>query len=99
MGKSNSIPFLKSGSTQLLEDSPLQGAIAPSYTERFFSGMTKSGSIPSTFPKPSQVRHAPNGLLNEKKLTDGISNCIPSSSKRSEKLLVSCPGTVILQSP
>src|SRR5690606_2782224 len=60
------------------------GATAPSYTVRLLSGITKSGSIPSTLPKPSQVWQAPYGLLKLKKLTEGSSNTIPSSSKRSE---------------
>ncbi len=52
------------------------------------SGITKSGSIPSILPKPSQVGHAPIGLLKVKKLTDGSVNNISSSTNLFEKILL-----------
>ena len=36
-----------------------QGAMAPSNTDRLLSGITRSGSMPSTEPKPSQGWQAP----------------------------------------
>jgi len=47
---------------------------------RRLSGITRSGSIPNTWLKPSQVGQAPKGLLNEKRLGTGSSNTIPSIS-------------------
>ena len=47
---------------------------------KFRFGITKFSSMPITFPYPSQVGHAPIGLLNEKKSTVGSAYTTPSSS-------------------
>ena len=59
MGKSKRMPFFSSGFSHSPCFSVRQGAMAPSYTVRLLSGITKSSSMPSTEPKPSQVWHAP----------------------------------------
>jgi hypothetical protein len=41
--------------------------------------------MPITLPNPSQVWHAPKGLLKLKKFTEGSVNDIPSNSNLSEK--------------
>ena len=41
----------------------VQGAIAPSLSERFGSGTTSSMSMSITLPKPSHSGQAPSGLL------------------------------------
>ena len=75
-------------SFHLLMLSPLQQAIALSKIVFDLSGITRSSSIPTTFPYPSHFGHAPIGLLNENRWSVGLSNSMPSSSKRVEKDLV-----------
>src|SRR5688572_28822686 len=88
MGKPDDLDVFIKLSLHLPSFSPFQGAMAPSYTLKRLSGITRSASIPSTRLNPSQVGHAPTGLLKEKRSGTGSSKIIPSSSKRLENCIL-----------
>src|SRR5918996_6573203 len=70
--RSRSIPYFSASAERTLPWYSVcelaQGTTAPSLTLRSAFGTTRSGSISSRLPSPSQRSHAPCGLLNEKVL-------------------------------
>ena len=83
MGKSYFALSRMKWSFHSLNFSPRQGATASSYTLRPLSGITRSASMPITWPKPSQVGQAPTGSLKLNRLGEGSSKVIPSRSNLS----------------
>ena len=75
--------------------------MAPSFMERFSSGIISSGSNSILYPRPAQTGQAPKGLLKEKLLGSISLMLIPQSgqAKFSENLKVSPPITSTSRSP
>ena len=67
---------------------------ASSNTDNALLGITKFSSMPITLPKPSQVGHAPTGLLKLNMRSFGSSKVIPSASNRFENVCSSIPFSV-----
>ena len=71
---------------QMRDVSPRQHITASSTIDSALFGITRFSSMPSTLPNPSQVGHAPIGLLKLNIWSDGSLNVIPSSSNWLEKV-------------
>src|SRR5690554_227720 len=71
--------------------SPFQHFTHSSCTDKLLSGITRFSSIPTTFPNPSHLGHAPAGLLKLNIISEGSSNTIPSASNLLENTNDSIP--------